>query len=202
MRWKKIAAAAVVSLMLSVSVLAASTVYTVRSGDTAWKIASKYSVTVSDLQKANPQIKDLSQLTPGQKINIPDPTSSYSNQVITLVNQQRAKNGLGALKRGAITSYVAQLKAQDMVNLHYFSHTSPTYGSPFNMMEHYGLRFSAAGENIAYGQRTPQEVMNAWMNSAGHRANILNPSYTYIGVGVAKTSSGVIYWTQEFVKPM
>lgn len=202
MKWKKVAAAAVVSLMLSVSVLAASTVYTVKAGDTAWKIASKYSVTVSELQKANPQIRDLSQLTPGQKINIPDATSSYSNQVITLVNQQRAKNGLGALKRGATTSYVAQLKAQDMVNLHYFSHTSPTYGSPFNMMEHYGLRFSAAGENIAYGQRTPQEVMNAWMNSPGHRANILNPSYTYIGVGVAKTSSGVIYWTQEFIKPM
>lgn len=202
MKWKKAVAAAAVSLMLSVSVLAASTVYTVKAGDTAWKIASKYSVTVSELQKANPQVKDLSQLAPGQKINIPDASSSYANQVITLVNQQRARNGLGALKRGATTSYVAQLKAQDMVNRHYFSHTSPTYGSPFNMMEHYGLRFSAAGENIAYGQRTPQEVMNAWMNSAGHRANILNPSFTYIGVGVAKTSSGVIYWTQEFVKPM
>lgn len=70
------------------------------------------------------------------------------------------------------------------------------------MMQTFGLRFSAAGENIAYGQPTPQAVMNAWMNSAGHRANILGASYTYIGVGAAKNSQGVIYWTQEFVKPL
>lgn len=202
MKLKKIIAGAAVSLMLSASVLAASTVYTVKSGDTAWKIANDHSVTLSALQQANPGVKDITKLIPGQKLTIPDNLSSYENQVITLVNQQRAKSGLAALKRGVTSSYVARLKSQDMAKKGYFSHQSPTYGSPFTMMQTFGLRFSAAGENIAYGQQTPQAVMNAWMNSAGHRANILSGSYTYIGVGAAKNSKGVIYWTQEFVKPL
>jgi len=70
------------------------------------------------------------------------------------------------------------------------------------MMESFGIRFSAAGENIAYGQRTPAEVMKGWMNSPGHRANILSPSYTHIGIGLAKTRNGVNYWTQMFIKPL
>jgi uncharacterized protein YkwD len=69
------------------------------------------------------------------------------------------------------------------------------------MMEDFGFRFSSAGENIAYGQRTAAEVMNTWMNSAGHKANILSQTYTTIGVGVAKTAGGTLYWTQEFMKP-
>jgi uncharacterized YkwD family protein len=204
MRFKKTIAAAAVSLVLSASVLAASAVYTVQSGDTCSKIASKYSMSISELQKANPQIKDFSKIVPGQKINIPNTSdiSTLESQVITLVNKERAKRGLQSLKRGSTCSYVARLKSQDMINKGYFSHTSPTYGSPFTMMQHFGLKFSAAGENIAYGQPTAAAVMNAWMNSAGHRANILSPSYTYIGVGAAKNSKGTIYWTQEFVKPM
>ena len=75
----------------------------------------------------------------------------------------------------------------DMIDKKYFSHTSPTYGSPFDMMQSFGLKFSAAGENIAYGQKTAAEVMNTWMNSAGHRANILSEAYTQIGIGVAKS---------------
>jgi len=70
------------------------------------------------------------------------------------------------------------------------------------MMESFGLRYSAAGENIAMGQRTPQEVVNAWMSSPGHRSNILSPAYTQIGVGLAKKSNGVCYWTQMFIKPL
>lgn len=89
-----------------------------------------------------------------------------------------------------------------MINKNYFSHTSPTYGSPFNMMESFGLRFSAAGENIAMGQRTPVEVVNAWMNSPGHRSNILSPNFTQIGVGLAKNKNGICYWTQMFIKPL
>lgn len=203
MKLKKVVAVCLTSCLLSLSVFAAS--YTVKSGDTAWKIAQKYNVTVSDLKKANPGIKDITKIYVGQKLTIPsaqNTLTSYENQVVTLVNQQRALKGLGALKTTSNLTYVAGLKAQDMATKGYFSHTSPTYGSPFNMMEHFGIRFSAAGENIAYGQSTPQAVMNAWMNSPGHRANILNPSYTYIGVGAAKNSRGVIYWSQEFIKPM
>ena len=83
----------------------------------------------------------------------------------------------------------------------YFAHNSPTYGSPFDMMESFGLRFTAAAENIAYGQRTPAEVMNAWMNSPGHRSNILSGNVSEIGVGVAAKSNGVLYWTQMFIRP-
>jgi uncharacterized protein YkwD len=80
---------------------------------------------------------------------------------------------------------------------HYFSHNSPTYGSPFEMMRKFGISYTAAGENIAKGQRTPQEVVAAWMNSAGHRANILNKNYTHIGVGFEE--NGYI-WTQQFIR--
>ena len=87
-----------------------------------------------------------------------------------------------------------------MIDKNYFSHTSPTYGSPFDMMKSFGISYTAAGENIAKGQNSPQSVMNAWMNSSGHRANILNKSYNQIGVGVAKDSRGNLYWTQMFIK--
>ena len=78
----------------------------------------------------------------------------------------------------------------------YFSHTSPTYGSPFDMIKNFGISYRTAGENIARGQRTPLEVMDAWMNSAGHRANILNASFTQIGVGYVSDGN---YWTQMFI---
>ena len=83
-----------------------------------------------------------------------------------------------------------------MVDNRYFSHTSPTYGSPAQMIRAFGLSFRTAGENIAYGQRTPQAVVNAWMNSSGHRANILSASYTQIGVGYVASGN---YWTQMFI---
>jgi uncharacterized protein YkwD len=88
-----------------------------------------------------------------------------------------------------------------MIDKNYFSHTSPTYGSPFDMMETFGLKFSAAAENIAYGQRTAQAVVTAWMNSPGHKANILSKATTHIGVGAAKKADGTLYWTQMFMKP-
>lgn len=176
--------------------------YTVKRGDTFYGIAAKYQISVAELKKANPNITNISMIYVGQKILIPDTNTlaSYEQQVIDLVNRERSYRGLGLLKYDSQLGYVARVKSQDMVDNRYFSHTSPTYGSPFQMMERFGLRFSAAGENIAYGQRTAQEVMNSWMNSAGHRANILSASYTHIGVGVAKASNGTLYWTQEFAK--
>ena len=78
----------------------------------------------------------------------------------------------------------------------YFSHTSPTYGSPFDMMKKFGITYRSAGENIAMGQRTPEEVVKAWMNSEGHRKNILNSSFTHIGVGHVASGN---YWTQMFI---
>ncbi|NLV49342.1 MAG: SafA/ExsA family spore coat assembly protein [Clostridiales bacterium] len=181
---------------------AQSGTHTVVQGDTMWKIAVRYQIGVSELIRANPQISNPSLIYPGQKINIPsiDDVKALEQKVIDLVTQQRAYNGLPALKANWEVCRVARYKSQDMIDKRYFAHQSPTYGSPFNMMENFGIRFSAAGENIAYGQRTPQEVMNSWMNSPGHRSNILNRTYNQIGVGVAKSSNGTFYWTQMFIK--
>ena len=125
--------------------------------------------------------------------------SSYQKQVLDLVNAERTKRGLKALTLDTKLSNVATMKSQDMIDKNYFDHNSPTYGSPFDMMRKFGVSYRSAGENIAEGQRSPQEVMNAWMNSEGHRKNILNPNFTTLGVGVAKTSSGRLYWTQMFI---
>ncbi|WP_207669273.1 SafA/ExsA family spore coat assembly protein [Fonticella tunisiensis] len=190
-------------MMISSTVFAQSGTYTVQRGDTMWKIAVRYQIGVSELIQANPQIKNPNLIYPGQKINIPsiDDVKALENEVIRLTNIERAKAGLPALKANWELSRVARYKSQDMVNKNYFSHQSPTYGSPFQMMENFGIRFTAAGENIAYGQRSPEEVVRAWMNSPGHRANILSRSYTEIGVGVAKKSNGTLYWTQMFIRP-
>ncbi len=125
--------------------------------------------------------------------------SSFQNQVLALVNQQRAANGLKALSMDSALTKTATLKSQDMAKLGYFDHTSPTYGSPFDMMKQFGITYRAAGENIAMGQTSPQQVMQDWMNSPGHRANILNSSFTKLGVGIAQNSSGQYYWTQQFI---
>lgn len=181
----------------------ASTTYTVQSGDSLWKIAVKFEIGLSELAKANPQIKNLSLIYVGQKIYIPSasPLATLEQEVLRLVNVERGKNGLMALTNNWQAARVARIKSQDMINNRYFSHTSPVYGSPFKMMESYGLKFSSAAENIAKGQRTAAEVMNSWMTSPGHRANILSKTVTQIGVGAAKDSNGTLYWTQLFLKP-
>lgn len=120
-------------------------------------------------------------------------------EVLEIVNKERKANGLKPLTLNKELSNVATVKSQDMINKGYFDHTSPTYGSPFDMMKSFGISYKAAGENIAKGQKTPSEVMNSWMNSPGHRANILSPNFTELGVGVAKDSKGTIYWTQMFI---
>lgn len=120
--------------------------------------------------------------------------SKFATEVITLVNQERAKQGLKALTGDSALNNMALAKAKDMNDAKYFSHTSPTYGSPFDMMKKFGISYRYAGENIAMGQKTPAEVVKAWMNSEGHRANILNANYTLIGVGYYNG-----YWAQEFV---
>lgn len=184
--------------MLSVSA-SADISHKVVSGDTMWRIAVRYEVGLSELKSANPHISNPNLIYPGQIINIPTQNksvSAYEKEVVTLVNKARSENGLSPLAYDWELSRVARYKSQDMHDKNYFSHTSPTYGSPFQMMKSFGIRYRSAGENIAKGQRTPEQVVNAWMNSSGHRANILNSSYTHIGVGYVKDGN---YWTQMFV---
>lgn len=178
---------------------AAGVTHTVAAGDTMWKLAVRYQVGTREIIDANPQIPDPDLIYPGQVLTIPqlDPTVvSFEREVIRLVNEIRVQNGLKPLTEHWELSRVARYKSQDMVDNRYFSHTSPTYGSPFQMIKAFGLSFRTAGENIAYGQRTPQAVVNAWMNSSGHRANILNASYTQIGVGYVARGH---HWTQMFI---
>lgn len=179
-------------------------VYKVAPGDTLWKIAVKNETGISELISMNPQLSNPNLIYPGNTVYIPNlqDIKTAENEVIRLVNIQRSNAGLAKLSTNWQLSRVARYKSQDMINKNYFSHISPTYGSPFNMMETFGLKFSSAGENIAMGQQTPAAVVNSWMNSPGHRANILNPSYSQIGVGLAKNKNGTCYWTQMFIKPL
>lgn len=177
----------------------AAATYTVVRGDTLWRIAAKYQVGVSELISANPQLRNPNQIYPGNVLTIPTLQSgiqSFETEVIRLCNNARAQNGMGQLTTNWELSRVARYKSQDMHDKRYFSHTSPTYGSPFAMMNAFGITYRTAGENIAMGQRTAQEVFNAWMNSPGHRANILKASFTQIGVGYVADGN---YWTQMFI---
>ena len=124
--------------------------------------------------------------------------NSMEKQVASLTNSKRKAAGLGSLTLDSQLSKLARMKAEDMAKKGYFSHTSPTYGSALDMMKKYGVSYRTAGENIAKGQKTPEAVMKGWMNSSGHRANILNSAYSHIGVGYAKDSKGNTYWVQIF----
>ena len=140
--------------------------------------------------------------TPAQNTERPAANTSDSGilsqeyAVVELVNQQRAAYGLQPLTISAELCQKARMKSQDMAQNRYFDHNSPTYGSPFDMMRSLGISYRTAGENIAMGYSTPQAVMQGWMNSEGHRANILNASFTTIGVGYVANGN---YWTQWFI---
>jgi uncharacterized YkwD family protein len=123
---------------------------------------------------------------------------TYEQKVAELVNIERQKAGLSALTFDQSVSNVARTKSKDMAANNYFAHQSPTYGSAGDMLTRFGIKWSAWGENIASGQRTPEAVVTAWMNSSGHRANILSANFSKIGVGYAVNSNGTPYWTQIF----
>lgn len=122
---------------------------------------------------------------------------SIETEVLKLVNIERNSIGLSSLKASNELSNVARMKSQDMADSNYFSHTSPTYGSPFDMMKRFGIRYNAAGENIAKGYPSVEKVMEGWMNSPGHKKNILSPNFGTLGVGYVNID-GTTYWTQMF----
>jgi uncharacterized YkwD family protein len=178
--------------------------YKVSKGDSFWFIAARYGLDFKELMKLNPNVDPLRmqvgstiRLKPEEKPNWTENAvlGQFEQEVGALVNKERAKAGLPPLTLVKDVSGVAEEKAFDMYSKGYFSHTSPAYGSPFDMMKRFGINYQSAGENIAQGQRSPEEVMNSWMNSSGHRANILNRDFNQIGVGY---NNG--YWVQMFVK--
>lgn len=209
----------------SSSASASSNVYTVQKGDTMWLIAKKFNISFAEVLRLNRHFVDQNLIHPNDQIKLPakdtgitttensntdniqsgnnsaiqSDVSQQANEVLQLVNAERSKQGLKSLTLSTNLTLIANEKSKDMAVKNYFSHTSPTYGSPFQMLQHFGVKYRTAGENIAAGQRTSKEVMNAWMNSSGHRANILNPNYTELGVGYYKGGSYGHYWTQEFI---
>lgn len=160
---------------------------------------SRYGIVFATSQNQNTQENGQPQSPETQAPDVNEDSAgslhAYELRVIELVNAERAKYGLSALKASEELSSGARLKSKDMHDNGYFSHNSPTYGSPFDMMKSLGITYRKAGENIAKGYQSPEAVVNAWMNSEGHRANILNASYTEIGVGYIPSGG---YYTQWF----
>lgn len=171
--------------------------YKVSPGDSFWFIAKRYGLDYKELMRLNPDVEPRN-MHVGEVIRLKaaaEHHSTFEDQVVTLVNKERSKQGLKPLTHRADLKNVAHKKAQDMINSNYFSHNSPNYGSPFDMLKTFGISYQTAGENIAKGQKTPETVMNSWMNSTGHRQNILNSQYDTIGVGFYHGA-----WVQMFIK--
>jgi len=139
--------------------------------------------------------------TPTPAPEQPQTTDLSQNEklLLDLINKERAKNNIPALQPDPELMKIARIKAKDMVDNNYFSHYSPTYGSPFDMMRQFGISFKAAAENIA-GNSTVQGAVNSWMGSQGHRANILNSSYNYTGIGIAESNKYGYVFVQMFIK--
>ncbi len=211
-----------VAFVFGFSIPASAASITVKQGDSMWKIAQRYKVSFAEVLRLNSHYKDVNMIHVGDKINIPDGSQgtgtaapSHSDnihqgndsailgsveakekEVLHLVNQQRKANGLKELTLSTKLISLAEMKSKDMADKNYFSHTSPTYGTPFEMLQKYGVSYRSAGENIAKGQATSEQVMQDWLNSSGHRANILSPRFTEIGIGYYDK-----HWVQLFIKP-
>ena len=118
---------------------------------------------------------------------------------LNLLNQDRIANGLPALQLDPALSEIARAKSRDMHEKGYFSHTSPTYGSPSQMLKHFGYTFTSVGENIAHHANV-EKAQAAFMSSSGHRSNILGSQWQKVGIGVWTDSQGFVYVTQLFVR--
>ena len=198
----------------------------VQRGDSMWRIAKRYNCHFHDVLKMNKHFKNPHMIHPKDEVELPDgstgtstnnasagdsagsqtdePTTAEMTQaeaILKLVNAERQKAGVSALTLSTKLTDIANTKAKDMADKNYFSHDSPTYGSPFDMLKHFGVSYSYAGENIAAGQKSAEEVMNSWMNSSGHKANILNKNYTQLGVGFYRGGQYGTEWVQLFIKP-
>lgn len=195
----------------------------VQKGDSMWRIAKEYNVIFSELLRLNRHFKNQNLIHPRDRVELPDGSTGASSgkantsgtdartddtadkdaseqarAVLNLVNQERSRAGLSALSLDKRLNTAAQKKAEDMRNNNYFDHQSPTLGSPFDLMRSEGINYTTAGENIAAGQQSAKAVMESWMNSSGHRANILNKNYKHLGVGFCTGGRYGTYWVQEF----
>lgn len=147
---------------------------------------------VSQPKPANPNVQQPQSSAPSQ-------LTADEKAMVDLINQERTKHGLPQLQVDMQLTGVARVKAQDMVKSGYFSHTSPTYGSPFQMMRSFGITYRAAAENIAQNWSVTGAHLS-FMNSSGHRTNILNPSYTHVGIGIVNGGRFGMTFVQMFIQ--
>lgn len=193
-----------------------------QKGDSMWKIAKRYKVPFAKILILNKHYPNQNLIHPDDDIQLPEGEHGQSTEtdnteegtetatqveateqaraVLKLVNQERQQRGLNPLVLSSTLTSIATTKAKDMADNGYFDHTSPTYGSPFDMLRRYGVQYSSAGENIAAGQKDADEVMDSWMNSSGHRENILKAEYEQIGIGYVEGGRWGTYWVQLFTK--
>ncbi len=150
-------------------------------------------------QENQPQAEQNGEAADQADTEQPQDVRQIVQEVVRLTNAEREKEGLNALEIDQELNEAAQAKSVDMADNGYFSHTSPTYGSPFEMLDQFGIDYTVAAENIAAGQHTAEEVVQQWMNSEGHRKNILNDSVTHIGIGYEPSGNMSPYWTQLFI---
>ena len=167
------------------------------NGDYIGMVSSKY-VKLIYPKSNNSNNQNSNNTTNNTTTNNGSSLTADEKEVFDLINAKRTAAGLSALKVDAELQNVARAKAEDMVKNNYFSHTSPTYGSPFDMMKSFGVSYKTAGENIA-GNSSNTGAVNAWMNSEGHKANILNSSFNYTGVAVVKSSKYGKIFVQMFI---
>ena len=167
------------------------------NGDYIGMVSSKY-VKLIYPKSNNSNNQNTNNTTNNTTTNNGSSLTADEKEVFDLINAKRTAARLSALKVDAELQNVARAKAEDMVKNNYFSHTSPTYGSPFDMMKSFGVSYKTAGENIA-GNSSNTGAVNAWMNSEGHKANILKSSFNYTGVAVVKSSKYGKIFVQMFI---
>ncbi|SEO29997.1 spore coat assembly protein SafA [Amphibacillus marinus] len=194
----KILALSALFTMLFPIFLLAESEYNVKKGDSLWKIAQKYDLGVTEVIEVNPQINNPNLIYPNEKVQIPtsDAIKHTEHIVIQLTNQLRARHGLSILRPSQRLSVAARFKAADMLEANYFDHKSPTEETIFNLLSEYDISYQRAAENIARGQQTPHQVVQAWLANPEQKANLF-ADFTHIGVGYIEDGK---YWTQLFIK--
>ena len=151
-------------------------------------------VTTTTTPKTTPKVTAKPNPTANPNVAI----SADEQKLLNLINAERSKAGVSPLSFDMTLLKISRLKAKDLVDNNYFAHQSPTYGSPFDMMKQFGVSFKSAGENIA-GNSSIENAVQAWMNSEGHRKNILNPSFNFTGVGIVNSPKYGYVFVQQFI---
>ncbi|WP_028781862.1 CAP domain-containing protein [Thalassobacillus devorans] len=188
----------VVVLGTEKQVNAETVTYYVKSGDTMWEISLRYSLPLKEILESNAHIDNPSVIYPGERIAIP--SRKLTERVTELTNKARVQKGIEPLNTDKQLARVAAIKAEDMAENGYFSHQSPTYGSPFMMLRDFQIEFERAAENIAAAPLSPEKVVLQWLAHPGYRKNVLNKRMTHIGVGYSEGKNGRGYWVQFFIQ--